>query len=67
MTLAVGRSLEQSPWEVPALTPAVLLFHKALGGRPADDADFGLLQSQLDALDRAWLAESISAVPPDHL
>jgi hypothetical protein len=52
---------------VRALRPAVLLFHKARGGRPADDADFRQLHDHLDGNDRTWLAASISAVPPDHL
>jgi hypothetical protein len=49
LVLAVGRSVERTPWEVPALRPAVLLFYKALGGRPTDRADYKQLHGRLDA------------------
>lgn len=51
---------------IPYLAPAGALLYKAKACRPKDVADLESCLPQLEAGDRAWLAEALAAVHPSH-
>lgn len=62
-----GRPIRsRRPWNLPTLSPEVVLFHKANGTRPQDEEDFALLLPILTEEQRGWLLESIAVAHPTH-
>ncbi|WP_406080518.1 amino acid transporter [Streptomyces zaomyceticus] len=59
----LGRSSETG---IPYLAPEVQLFYKAKATRDKDETDFEAVLPLLDAPARAWLADAISVIVPDH-
>jgi hypothetical protein len=51
---------------IPYLAPEIQLLFKAKAPRPKDEADFLVALSYLDLESRAWLAQSIRLLHPDH-
>ena len=67
LSLPVEACIRTSPWGVPTVVPAVLLYYKGAGEiRPHDEADFGVLLPRLGANGRAWLATALRSQRPDH-
>lgn len=52
---------------IPYLAPEIQLFYKAKQRRPKDEADFAAALPLLDAVQRAWLTDAITATHGDHL
>ncbi|MFF8841903.1 nucleotidyltransferase domain-containing protein [Streptomyces sp. NPDC015127] len=59
----LGRTSEAG---IPYLAPEVQLFYKAKATREKDETDFRAVLPLLDAPARAWLADAIKAIAPDH-
>jgi Aminoglycoside-2''-adenylyltransferase len=59
----VGRRSSQV---IPYLAPEVVLLYKAQEFRDSDAADFAMVQDDLDAEQRTWLAQAIRRVFGDH-
>jgi hypothetical protein len=74
ITVALDRCTPRPGWDVPAVPPEVVLFHKAGGhlgseqrpARPRDEQDFRALFPQLTAAQRTWFRESLGRVRPGH-
>jgi hypothetical protein len=76
ITLALERCLYRPGWGVPAVSPEVLVFYKALPPlwrdqprtalRPHDEADFAALLPMLNAAQRGWLKDAITVVDAGH-
>ena len=74
--LPLERAAGMTGWEVPALTPPVIVYYKAIAPtwrnvprdapRAHDALDFERLVPLLDVDDRAWLVECIGAVDASH-
>lgn len=67
--LPLRDAIKLSPWGVPAVVPEALLFFKAIGDvtRRRDHEDFLRSLRRLDPDGRAWLANAIAAIQPDHV
>jgi hypothetical protein len=75
-TFPLERATAMTAWGVPALTPPIILYHKAITPtwralprdppRAHDVADFEALVPAIDSGDRAWLAAVIESVEPGH-
>jgi hypothetical protein len=55
-----------SPTGTPYLAPEVQLFYKAKATRDKDETDFEAVLPLLDPSQRAWLADAIKVIAPDH-
>lgn len=74
--LPLEHATGMTDWGVPALTPPVIVYYKAIsqtwrdlpsdGPRAHDVSDFEQLLPLLADADRAWLAGSIRSVAPEH-
>ncbi|MFG2716890.1 nucleotidyltransferase domain-containing protein [Streptomyces sp. NPDC048416] len=51
---------------IPYLAPKVQLFYKAKATRDKDETDFEAVLPLLDAPARAWLADAIALIAPNH-
>ncbi|GAA4451959.1 hypothetical protein [Phytohabitans houttuyneae] len=61
------RAIRQSPANLPAATPEVILFFKAVNDlRPHDEQDFHALLPALTPDARRWLRESVVTARPGH-
>jgi hypothetical protein len=56
----------RAPGGVPYLVPEVQLLFKAKTRRPKDEADFESARPALSPNQRAWLADALRVVHPDH-
>lgn len=75
-TLPLAEAWGLTGWGIPALTPPVIVYYKAIPPtwrdeprdppRPHDIHDFEVLLPLLRPDARAWLARSIADVEPDH-
>ena len=64
--LPLERLGRTSPTGIPYLTPEVQLFYKAKATRGKDETDFEAVLPLLAASQRAWLADAITVISPDH-
>lgn len=64
--LPVDRLGRMSDLGIPYLAPEVQLFYKAKATREKDQIDFNAVLPLLDTAARAWLANAIKGVVPDH-
>ncbi|MFJ8073782.1 nucleotidyltransferase domain-containing protein [Streptomyces sp. NPDC096176] len=64
--LPIERLGRTSPTGTPYLAPEVQLFYKAKATRAKDETDFEAVLPLLNAPQRAWLADAIQVVAPDH-
>lgn len=74
--LPLDRATGMTGWGIPAYTPPVIVYYKAIGPtwrgvprdppRPHDVMDFEALRPLLGEADRGWLAEAIESLEPDH-
>ncbi len=74
--LPLDRATGMTEWGIPAYTPPVIVYYKAIAPtwrdlprdppRAHDERDFESLLPLLDPADRAWLAESFASLEPDH-
>jgi hypothetical protein len=62
----IARALRASPAGVRVLAPEVVLLYKSKAPRPADEHDFRVGRSLLDAGARAWLRDGLARQAPDH-
>ena len=51
---------------IPYIQPEIALLFKARAPRPKDEADFAAVVQLLDDATRAWLADALGLVHPDH-
>lgn len=75
ITAPLGAYIEESPWGLPTVTPAFLLFWKATAyffnprfakRNAMDEADFRALLPQVTGERRDWLRDAIASLHPDH-
>jgi hypothetical protein len=76
IALPLERCVHQSAWGIPAVTPEVIVYYKALPPRwrdeprtplrEHDERDFATLLPDLTEIQREWLRESISLIEPRH-
>ncbi|MFJ7904030.1 nucleotidyltransferase domain-containing protein [Streptomyces sp. NPDC096198] len=64
--LPIDRLGRTSETGIPYLAPEVQLFYKAKATRDKDETDFAAALPLLDAPARAWLADAINVISPDH-
>jgi len=66
VSLPIHDANRMTPWLVPASSPEVLLFFKALQPRRRDWSDFVALMPQLSTSQNAWLRDAIARVDAEH-
>lgn len=60
VTVDVASAVSACGWGIPALSPAVILFYKALERRSQDEADLLALQPRLSRAEARWLRDAIA-------
>ncbi|KAB1977939.1 nucleotidyltransferase domain-containing protein [Streptomyces triticiradicis] len=64
--LPINRLGRTSEAGIPYLVPEVQLFYKAKATRDKDETDFEAVLPLLDAPARAWLADAVKVIAPNH-
>jgi hypothetical protein len=66
VTADAQRSVGQSAWALPVLSPEIVPFYKAEDTRPHDQQDFNALLPLLDRRQTLWLRQAVGRVHPRH-
>jgi len=65
--MPLQRAIRHTADGIPYLTPEIQLLYKARHSRAKDQGDFERVLERLDADERVWLYDALSAVEPEHV